>query len=134
MAAKAGRRPSPPADGSGAAGLGAAAVGLLRAMRPLQWVKNGLVFLPFLFAIDLAWSVDDLASIPGMLLRLAAVSLAFCALSSGVYLLNDLMDREADRRHPDKRRRPIASGTVSAPMAAAALSRKMTRVCARMYD
>lgn len=123
MAAKAGRRrPSRPADDSGAAGFGAAAWGLLRAMRPLQWVKNGLVFLPFLFAIDLAWSVDDLAAIPGMLLRLVAAGAAFCALASGVYLLNDLMDREADRRHPDKRRRPIASGAVSVPLAAAALA------------
>ena len=124
MAAKAGRRPQsqPPASDSGAAGFRAAAVGLLRALRPLQWVKNGLVLLPFLFAIDLAWSVDDLAAIPGMLLRLLAVCLAFCALSSGVYLLNDLMDREADRQHPDKRRRPIASGAVSVPLAAAALA------------
>ena len=91
---------------------------LLKAMRPLQWVKNGLVFLPFVFAVDVAWSTDDLGPVPGLLLDLLLVALAFCALSSAVYLLNDLMDRTGDRRHPVKRNRPIASGKVSVPMGA----------------
>ncbi|MCH8990019.1 MAG: decaprenyl-phosphate phosphoribosyltransferase [Chloroflexi bacterium] len=90
---------------------------LLKAMRPLQWVKNGLVFLPFVFAVDVAWSTDDLGPVPGLLLRLLLVALAFCALSSAVYLFNDLMDRSGDRRHPVKRNRPIASGKVSVPVA-----------------
>lgn len=88
-----------------------------RLLRPLQWVKNGLVFLPFLFAVDLAWATDDLEYVPFLLLRLAVVFLGFCALSSGVYVFNDLMDREADRAHPRKNRRPIASGRVGVPLA-----------------
>ena len=88
-----------------------------RLLRPLQWVKNGLVFLPFLFAVDLAWATDDLEYVPFLLLRLAVVFLGFCALSSGVYVFNDLMDREADRAHPRKSRRPIASGRVGVPLA-----------------
>ena len=88
-----------------------------RLLRPLQWVKNGLVFLPFLFAIDIAWSVQSAEDIPGLLGSLALLFLGFCSLSSGVYVFNDLLDRHADREHPRKSNRPIASGSVGVPMA-----------------
>ncbi len=91
----------------------------LRLMRPLQWTKNVLVFLPFLFAVDIAWSVGSAGAVPDLLLRLALVFLGFCGMASGIYVLNDLMDREADRRHPQKRHRPIASGRLSLPVAVA---------------
>ena len=94
-------------------------VDALRLMRPLQWAKNGLVFLPFLFAVDIAWSVDSAGNVPDLLFRLALVFLGFCGMASGVYVLNDLMDRESDRRHPAKRHRPIASGRVRVPVAVA---------------
>ena len=94
---------------------------LLQALRPWQWVKNILVFLPFVFAINLAWSPDNLTPVPGLLLRAALTAAAFCALSGAVYLLNDLMDRQADREHPAKRFRPIAAGRVSVPAAVAVL-------------
>ena len=94
-------------------------VDALRLMRPLQWAKNGLVFLPFLFAVDIAWSVESAGDVPELLLRLVLVFLGFCGMASGVYVLNDLMDRKADRRHPTKRSRPIASGRVSVPIAVA---------------
>ncbi|MDA0265242.1 MAG: decaprenyl-phosphate phosphoribosyltransferase [Chloroflexi bacterium] len=97
-------------------------VALLKALRPLQWVKNGLVFLPFVFAVDVAWSTDDLSPVPELLLRLLLVAVAFCALSSAVYLFNDLMDRTGDRAHPVKRHRPIASGKVSVPVAAVVIA------------
>ena len=96
-------------------------IALLRAVRPLQWVKNGLVVLPFVFAVNLAWSTDDLGEVPGLLVDLLLVALAFCALSSAVYPLNDLMDCAGDRRHPVKRNRPIASGKASVPTAATAM-------------
>ena len=89
----------------------------LRLLRPLQWVKNGLVFLPFLFAVDIAWSVDSLEDVPQLIGSLAVVFVGFCTLSSGVYVFNDLMDRNADRAHPRKRNRPIASGRVGVPAA-----------------
>ncbi len=91
--------------------------GLLKALRPRQWVKNLLVFLPLLFAVDLVWSADDLTTLLPHLGRLLALVAAFCAAASAVYLLNDLADREADRQHPIKRRRPIASGAVPAWLA-----------------
>jgi len=75
---------------------------LLESMRPQQWVKNLLLLAPLLFAKSL-----------GDRTRLFEALLAFiifCALSSGVYLLNDVLDLEKDRRHPLKSKRPIASG------------------------
>ena len=91
--------------------------GLLRTARPRQWVKNLLVFLPLLFAVDLVWSPDDLTTLLPYLSELAILFVAFCALSSAIYIINDLADRSADRRHPTKRHRPIASGRLPAWLA-----------------
>ncbi len=96
-------------------------IALLKALRPVQWVKNGLVFLPFVFAVDLVWSADDLGPVPELLLKLVFVALAFCALSSAIYLFNDLMDRSGDRLHPVKKNRPIAAGKVGVPVAVAVM-------------
>ncbi len=76
-----------------------------RSLRPHQWVKNGFVLTGLLFAH--AW--DD----PELTLRVLAAALAFCLVSSAVYLGNDLIDRERDRLHPLKRQRPIASGRIA---------------------
>ncbi len=95
---------------------------LIRALRPRQWIKNCLVFLPFLFAVNLAWSLSDLTAVPGLLLRVAVTAAAFCALSGAVYLFNDLQDREADRNHPVKRSRPLVSGQVSVLVAIVTLA------------
>jgi 4-hydroxybenzoate polyprenyltransferase len=88
---------------------------LVRSMRPEQWTKNVVVFAALIFGRRLF----DPAAVG---LSLAAF-LIFCALSSVVYLLNDVSDREADRQHPLKSRRPIASGEldVSAALMAAAV-------------
>ena len=88
-----------------------------KALRPKQWIKNGLLFLPAVFAINEAWSPGNLEPVPELLLRLLVLFVAFCAVSSSVYLLNDLMDREVDKRHAVKKDRPIASGTVTVPAA-----------------
>ncbi len=78
---------------------------LLRLLRPHQWVKNGFVFVGLLFS-DVG---DDWKLRGGVLLAAAG----FCLMSSCVYVLNDMLDRKADRAHPLKRKRPLASGTVS---------------------
>ena len=99
--------------------------GLLQTMRPRQWVKNLLVFLPLLFAIDLVWSPDDPATLLPYATPLATLFAAFCALSSAIYIVNDLADRRADEQHPVKRRRPVASGLLPvrvARLAAAGLA------------
>lgn len=82
---------------------------LLEALRPHQWVKNLLVFAPLVFA----HRVGDPSAV-GQALRAFGV---FCALSSAVYLLNDVLDADADRRHAEKRSRPIASGRLSIRLA-----------------
>jgi 4-hydroxybenzoate polyprenyltransferase len=104
---------------TGVSAAPARAVAHVQALRPKQWIKNGLVFLPLLFAINVAWTPDNLGGLAELLLRLMFVFLAFCAVSSGVYLLNDMMDRESDRLHPTKRTRPLASGKVTVPVALA---------------
>ncbi len=102
---------------SGVTGLLETALALARAMRPHQWVKNFLIFLPFVFAVGVAWSFGGPDSVAELLIRLAVVFVALCAVASAVYLLNDLSDRKADQLHPTKRHRPIASGKVPAPLA-----------------
>ena len=111
-----------PQGASSAPHSGSSLTALFRAMRPRQWIKNGLVFLPFLFAVDLAWTPGDLTTIQEPLLRLILMAVAFCALSSSVYLLNDLQDRESDRNHPSKRFRPLATGQVGTALAVGVLA------------
>ena len=97
---------------------------LLVAMRPRQWVKNGLVFLALGFSVGQAWQVGEPGSWLPLLARAVVAFVAFCAVSSAEYLVNDLRDIESDRLHPRKRRRPLAAGLVSprtAIIAAAAL-------------
>jgi decaprenyl-phosphate phosphoribosyltransferase len=84
---------------------------LVRACRPRQWSKNLLV----LAAPGAAGALTN-PEVPG---RLAVTFVAFCALSSCTYLLNDLHDRQEDRLHPRRRSRPIASGAVSPALAIA---------------
>ncbi|WP_209022528.1 decaprenyl-phosphate phosphoribosyltransferase [Rhodocyclus gracilis] len=81
----------------------------LKLLRPYQWVKSGFVFVGLLFGH--AWG--DLALVRDVVLVAAAFSLA----ASAVYVINDFADRERDREHPDKRHRPLASGTISATQA-----------------
>ena len=82
---------------------------LLVALRPRQWTKNGLLFIALAFTLNLQQ--------PGLLLRTLAAFACFCALSSAGYLLNDVVDVEADRAHPTKRLRPIAAGQVPVSLA-----------------
>lgn len=82
---------------------------LLRAMRPHQWLKNGLVLAPLLFD-------RRLFDANRVWLSLGAV-VAFCLVASGVYLINDVRDADSDRHHPIKRFRPIASNQLSANLA-----------------
>jgi decaprenyl-phosphate phosphoribosyltransferase len=84
---------------------------IVRACRPRQWVKNVLVLSAPAAAGALVW--------PEVPERLVATFVAFCALSSSTYLLNDVHDRAEDRLHERRRRRPIAAGEVSVRLAVA---------------
>lgn len=92
---------------------GGVVLGLIKTIRPHQWVKNLFVLAPIFFA-------KNVFQTPLLLRALGAVA-AFCLLSGAVYTLNDLVDVEADRVHPKKRFRPIASGQVPVPVARAFL-------------
>jgi 4-hydroxybenzoate polyprenyltransferase/phosphoserine phosphatase len=74
----------------------------LSALRPEHWLKNILVFVPIFAA--------HLFTVPGLWAREAVAFVAFCCCASSGYLINDLLDLQADRRHPQKRLRPFASG------------------------
>lgn len=84
-------------------------LGLIKSLRPKQWVKNLFVLAPVVFAKNLFHE-------PVLLRALAAVA-AFSMLSGAIYTINDLVDVEDDRRHPTKRNRPVASGEVPMPAA-----------------
>lgn len=78
--------------------------GILELMRPGQWMKNLFVLTPLFFS----GQMGDTAH----LLNATAAMAVFCMAASGIYCLNDVMDAEADRKHPEKRRRPVASGRI----------------------
>ena len=90
---------------------------MLRLLRPRQWIKNLLLFAALVFARQLF--------VPRSAALAALAFVAFCLASSSVYVVNDLVDVERDREHPEKRKRPIAAGEV-APGTAAGLAALLT--------
>lgn len=87
-------------------------IGLIKTMRLRQWVKNVIVYAALVF--------DGKLFDPELFLKTTGIFLAFCLLSSSVYILNDLVDMEKDRQHPRKRARPLASGQLDPRVAAGA--------------
>jgi 4-hydroxybenzoate polyprenyltransferase len=100
------RPPAAAVDGAGSHSL---LSDLVTSLRPSQWTKNLIIFAGLLFGQRL---LD-----PAAVAATSAAFVIFCLLSGAVYLINDVADRDADRRHPVKRHRPIASGAV--PVSAA---------------
>ena len=96
------------------------AVNLLLSVRPGQWTKNLLVFAGLLFGLKLFN--------PPAVFAASGAFIIFCALSGAIYLINDVMDRERDRAHPVKSRRPLAAGELSVRTAIAAAARKAARL------
>ncbi len=82
---------------------------LFKTMRPRQWTKNVFVLAALVFDLKLREPNAVVISLAGFFL--------FCLLSSAVYIINDIMDVDADRKHPTKRNRPIASGKLPIPVA-----------------
>ncbi|MGN6612545.1 MAG: decaprenyl-phosphate phosphoribosyltransferase [Angustibacter sp.] len=101
-----------PANRYGGPRPGAVARGLLALGRPRQWLKNALVLA--------APAAGGVLLRPDALERTLAATVAFVGASAAVYALNDTLDADADRRHPTKRERPVAAGTVSTRLALAA--------------
>ncbi len=86
----------------------------LSLLRPHQWVKNFLLFAGYIFAGN--FKLPPPQAIKDLIL-VSLAFFAFCLLSGAVYAVNDVCDRERDRKHPVKRHRPVASGRVSVPEA-----------------
>ena len=82
-------------------------VAMVKALRPKQWTKNGVLLVPLIFAKSI-FATD-------LVIRAFASVAAFSLLASGVYVLNDWFDRDKDRLHPEKKHRPIAAGLIGLP-------------------
>ena len=100
----------------GTASLGS----LLRAMRPRQWAKNGIIYFALVFSINQRWEFAAWREGLELFAVSTAAFLLFCLVSSATYLVNDLLDAPRDRLHPQKRNRPIAAGLLSVRAASAA--------------
>jgi 4-hydroxybenzoate polyprenyltransferase len=87
---------------------------LLRILRPVHWVKNVFVFAALIFSRRLGAPMAQL--LPALGLALGAF-VCFCLASSAIYILNDILDRQTDSFHPERRSRPIAAGRVATPTA-----------------
>ena len=86
-----------------------AVAAIFAMLRPRQWVKNAFVMAPLFFTPP-AFSLRNVELV-------VAGVVSFCALASAIYILNDYIDREADRKHPEKQFRPLAAGTISVRLA-----------------
>lgn len=87
---------------------------LLRTARPRQWIKNFSVYAALFFTGSL---FTDPIDEPSYFLQVSLAFIVFCFLTSSVYIINDIIDKEADSHHPFKRKRPIASGELQLPIA-----------------
>lgn len=89
-------------------------IGIITILRPSQWLKNLILFFPPFLGGELLGA--------GVVTRGVAPAVSFCLASSSTYILNDIIDRESDRSHPRKSRRPIPSGGISITAAVAMCS------------
>jgi 4-hydroxybenzoate polyprenyltransferase len=98
---------------------------LLISMRPKQWVKNGFIFFPMIFSLHMFQ--------PAFIKRSLLAFLLFSLITGAIYIFNDVLDREKDRLHPEKKKRPIAAGRLSITSAcifAASLLAGVLAICA----
>lgn len=93
--------------------LNSISAALVKAMRPRQWMKNVVIYAALVF--DRQLTLDNLPAIA----KTTAGFIIFCLLSGVVYIINDIADAESDKQHPNKRKRPIASGELPVPVARA---------------
>ena len=81
--------------------------------RPKQWYKNLLLFIALIFSFNEHWNLQDIGHARDLLSITIAAFLIFCCLSIATYLINDIVDLTADRQHPKKKDRPLASGKLN---------------------
>lgn len=99
---------------------------LLKSIRPVQWTKNLFVFAGIVFSLNFFETA--------LLIKVIFAFIIFCFLSSAIYLINDVSDIKGDRKHPQKKFRPIASGQISIPaVLGVALIFLIASLCAAFY-
>lgn len=89
-------------------------ISLIKSARPLQWMKNSALFAPLIFSGFLFYDPVDG---PSYLVTVFLAFLVFSVLTSSIYLINDIADKNSDSAHPYKKNRPIASGSLPVPIA-----------------
>ena len=104
-------------DNADAPGRPGVVMAFVAATRPKQWTKNLLVYFALFFTVNENWEAGDIDLAVSLLAKTTLAFALFSALSGAVYLVNDLLDADSDRRHPRKRHRPIASGRLPVPFA-----------------
>ena len=92
---------------------------IIKASRPKQMVKNGLVLVPLFFTVNIWYNSDDIEGMTAIVGRAFAALGILVLISAAVYFINDSVDVKKDRAHPRKRFRPIAAGRISVPWAIA---------------
>ena len=90
---------------------------LVSSMRPRQWTKNLIIYFAFFFTVGQGWQLEDTGEAARLFARTTIAFVLFCLATSAVYLINDVLDAEKDRHHPEKRHRPIAARTLATSLA-----------------
>ena len=86
---------------------------ILTTSRPSQWLKNFVVFIPVLFSFNESWVFNGLDSLGALFLNATLAFLAFTFITIAIYFVNDILDKDNDRKHPIKKARPISSGELA---------------------
>ncbi len=91
--------------------------GLIDSARPKQWIKNLIVYFALFFTVGESWQLNNTEELAGLLLRSTAVFAIFCLITSSIYVVNDILDKDKDRHHLKKKARPIAAGQIDIKLA-----------------
>lgn len=91
--------------------------GLIDSARPKQWIKNLIVYFALFFTVGESWQLNNTEELAGLLLRSTAVFAIFCLITSSIYVVNDILDKDKDRHHLKKKARPIAAEQIDIKLA-----------------
>ena len=91
--------------------------GLIDSARPKQWIKNLIVYFALFFTVGESWQLSNAEEASRLLLRSTAAFAIFCLITSSIYVVNDVLDKDKDRHHLKKKTRPIAADQIDTKLA-----------------
>ena len=91
--------------------------GLIDSARPKQWIKNLIVYFALFFTVGESWQLSNAEELARLLLRSTAAFAIFCLITSSIYVVNDILDKDKDRHHLKKKSRPIAAEQIDIKLA-----------------